>query len=621
MKKYKNLLSYLPKRFLALPIIALAILVPAAVMAWSPDRTTFTMEHPASYPVFNSITNNPNYGDEREFTTIKDLTTGEALSAQTKLIEGHEYQVQVYIHNNASETLNDSGVGIAKDVTVRALLPQFVDGNATVAAFVNASNTNPGEVYDTAKLTSDNKVELEYVSGSAMLHTNFQQTTLADSLITDGVKVGDKDLSGTWNGCLNSAGAVTFKIKVKAEAKFEMFKKVSKHGQNQWVDSLETTPGEVVDYIVYYKNTGAVQQDNVVIKDNLPEGMAYVAGSSTLSNSQNPDGAKISDNITTDGVNIGSYAPNGNAWVIFSAKVNSNDSLPECGENTLHNVATVETDNGSKEDDANVTTNKTCVQPVYECSALSVKTISRTQYQFTATSKIENADFVKYTYVVKDADGKEISNSTSQNYVQQTAGKYSVQAYLTVDVDGQEKTVTADSCKANFEVTEQPVDNIYTCKSLNIVKKSRDTYEFTVLPSTQGQVVVKQYTFSFGDGQSLTVGAGQETQTHTYATPGDYTTRVSIAFAVDGKIVTDVTSDDCAGKLTVGQPPIEECKPGIPVGDERCTETPQQPETPEELPSTGIEATIGTVFGTGAIGLGLTSWTRSRRAIKNTIKK
>lgn len=621
MKKLKTLLSYVPKRFLVLPILALAILVPAAVMAWGPSRTTFTMEHPAAYPVFNSITNNPNYGDEREFTTVKDITTGEQLSAQTKLIPGHEYSVQVYIHNNASETLNASGVGVAKDVTVRALLPQYVDGNGTVAAFVNAGNTNPGEVYDTAKFTSDKKVELEYVSGSAMLHTNFQQTQLDDSLITDGVTVGDKDLTGNWNGCLNSAGAVTFTVKVKGEANFEMYKKVSKHSQNQWVDNLDVAQGETVDYLIYYKNTGSTQQDNVVIKDTLPTGMTYVAGSSTLGNSQNPNGAKISDNVTTSGVNIGSYAANGNAWVIFSAKVGQNEDLPACGSNTLHNIAKVETDNGSKEDDADVTTDKTCVQPVYECSALSVKTISRTQYQFTASSKIENADFVKYVYIVRDSTGKEISNSTSQNYVQETAGKYSVQAYLTVNINGQEQTVTSNNCKANFEVTEEPVQNLYACKSLTVIKKSRDTYEFTATATAQGKVAVKQYKFEFGDGQSLIVGAGQETQAHTYANAGDYTARVSVTLEVDGKIVTDVTSDNCIAPVTVQPVPAEECKPGIPVGDERCTEKPTQPETPKELPSTGIEATVGTVFGTSAIGLGFTSWARSRRALKNTIKK
>ena len=38
---------------------------------WGPDRRTYTMTTPAKYAVFNSITDNPNYGDERNFVTTK----------------------------------------------------------------------------------------------------------------------------------------------------------------------------------------------------------------------------------------------------------------------------------------------------------------------------------------------------------------------------------------------------------------------------------------------------------------------------------------------------------------------------------------------------------------------
>lgn len=618
MKHFKALLRA-PKNLALTVMAALAIAVPAAVMAWGPDRPTFTMEQPANYVTFNSITNNPNYGDEREFMTVKDLTTGESLGGETKLVPGHEYQFQVYVHNNAPETLNDSDKGVAKDVMVRARLPQFVDGSNTADGYVNASNAQPVEVYDTAKLTSDSKVELEFINGSAKLHTNFQQTALSDDVITTGVKVGHKDLSGKWNGCLNFAGAVTFKVKVKGEPKFDMYKKVSKHGKNEWTDDLAVQPGETVDYLIYYKNTGSIQQDNVVVKDTLPAGMSYVDGSSTLGNSKHPNGTKISDNVTKGGVNIGSYAPNGNAWVIFSAKVNQNDQLPACGENKLRNVAKVETDHGSKDDDANVKTDKTCEKPaVYECSGLEVKKISRTQFTFNASHKVENADFVKFVYVVRDAQGNEVSRSENQSYTQNKPGKYTVQAYLTVTVNNEEKTVTDNKCKGEFEVKEEPVENVYACESLTKVQKSRDTFEFTATAEAEGNVKIKEYTFDFGDGETQIVDANHATQTHVYKDAKDYKVRVSVTFEVDGKTVPAITSDDCVIDVTVEPTPVEECKPNIPVGDERCQEKPEQPE---ELPSTGPEAIVGGVFGSSALGLGLHSWLNSRRALKNTIKR
>lgn len=76
-----------------------------------------------------------------------------------------------------------------------------------------------------------------------------------------------------------------------------------------------------------------------------------------------------SDNITTTGINIGSYAPNGNAYVKFKAKVTDNSKLEKCGVNTLINTATAETDDGNKSDTATVTVSKTCNETLEECIA------------------------------------------------------------------------------------------------------------------------------------------------------------------------------------------------------------------------------------------------------------
>lgn len=358
-----------------------------ATFAWGPDRTTYTMEQPANHVVFNSITNNPNYGDEREFVTIKDVTTGTQLTNTATLLPGHEYKVQVYIHNNAATNLNESGIGIAHGTTVRAALPASVNGSETVDGFVTASNATPKEIYDTAALKSTGNVDLEFVNGSAMLHTNNQHTALSDSIITTGVKVGDKNLSGDWRGCLEYAGAVTFNFKVKqpAASDFTMDKQVRTHSSTTggWVESLAAQPGDVVDYIIRYKNTGTITQENVVVKDTLPAGVTYVAGSTVLANSNNPTGKAINDEVVTNGINIGTYTAGSNAWVRFSAKVADNASLKTCGANTLKNTATVKTGFGNKSDTATVTVNKTCEAgkdvTVCEISSKTVITISGEQ--------------------------------------------------------------------------------------------------------------------------------------------------------------------------------------------------------------------------------------------------
>ncbi len=68
IKKLRNVAQYAPHRIYVLIFIALAVFIPTlAIFAYGPERETFTIEKPASYITFNSITNNPNYGDERNF--------------------------------------------------------------------------------------------------------------------------------------------------------------------------------------------------------------------------------------------------------------------------------------------------------------------------------------------------------------------------------------------------------------------------------------------------------------------------------------------------------------------------------------------------------------------------
>lgn len=57
-------------------VAAIAVVIAGSALAWGLARKLFTMAHPADHPTFNSITDNPDYGDERGFTTIKDITAG-----------------------------------------------------------------------------------------------------------------------------------------------------------------------------------------------------------------------------------------------------------------------------------------------------------------------------------------------------------------------------------------------------------------------------------------------------------------------------------------------------------------------------------------------------------------
>jgi uncharacterized repeat protein (TIGR01451 family)/LPXTG-motif cell wall-anchored protein len=370
MNKFIAAIKRSPKRSASILMLAAAVVVPAALFAWGPDRPTFTFENPASYVTFNSITNNPSQGDERNFVQIKDVTGGTRFVENVNLVPGHEYEVYSFYHNNASTSLNASGVGIAQNTQMRIQMPATVKSNdtATITGIVSASNAKPQQVWDEAygKATSGDVV-LRYVQASATIHNNGATNgqTLPDALLTTGTNLGYDKLDGVVPGCNQFSGYVTFRFTV-GQPNFEITKQVANIGTNAFAKSVSAKPGDQVEYKIQYKNTGTTQQDNVVIRDELPAGISYVAGTTKLASSaSNGQYAAVSDNIVARGINIGSYSPNGgNAYVKFTAKIAANDSLATCGANTLTNTAVAETPNGSKQDTANVMVTKTCTTPV-----------------------------------------------------------------------------------------------------------------------------------------------------------------------------------------------------------------------------------------------------------------
>jgi len=349
-------------------MIAAAVIIPSALLAWGPERPTYTIEQPADHVTFNSITNNPNIGDERNFVGIRETGTTNLWSDNMAVVKDKQYTVRMYVHNNAAANLNL----VAENVTAKFNLPTTTGKSIQVNGFLSSTNATPTEVYDHAIFTASEDFNLAYVSGSLKYENNSfgaTGTALSESIFTSaGVKLGYDKLDGKIPGCFQYAGYVSFTVKPQFAlvSNFTMSKMVSKHGDNKWVETYVAQPGETIDYLIQYKNVGETQHDDVTFRDTLPAGQTYVVGSTVFGNSKTPAGVKASDNIANGtGINVGSYAAGANAWVIFSAKIADNDQLPVCGANKFVNTAKVTAAGGSIEDTADVTVTKTCtVTPV-----------------------------------------------------------------------------------------------------------------------------------------------------------------------------------------------------------------------------------------------------------------
>ena len=599
MRKLISLIRRAPKRTSAvIAIIAAAIIVPATLFAWGPTRPTYTMANPADHVTFNSITDNPNIGDERNFVGIRETGTSNLWSDDMTVQNGKEYTVRMYVHNNAAANLNL----VAHNVNAKFNLPTTTGKSIQVNGFLNSSNSSPAEVYDHAIFSSTQDFNLAYVSGSLKYENNVSTFNLPESIFTSsGASLGYSSMNGNIPGCIQYAGYVSFTVKPQfaPTSSFTMSKMVSKHGANSWVKNYTATPGETVDYLIQYRNTGGTQQDGVTFRDTLPSGQTYVMGSTIYGNALHPSGTPASDNIANGtGINVGSYLPNGNAWSIFSATVASNAQLPTCGANTQINSAKVSTGGYSLDDTATVVVNKDCPPtPVYTCDALTATLVSGNQYKFSGQATATGgATIVGYLYNFGDGTSRSVTEPMEVTHTYpDVSATYTARLSVTFRVDGTFRTVTSNACTAQITIVRPPTP-VYTCDALTAELISGNQYRFNGRATAAGGATIENYTFDFGDGVTKTITSPNDVL-HTYANTGaTYTAKLNVTFRINNEFQT-TTSNACTVKITVSQPPVP---PVVPV-------------TPAELPKTGIGENFISLLGLGALVTSTGYYSASRR--------
>lgn len=193
--------------------IAVAAVAYAAV-TFGPSRSTFTWAKPATYITFNSITDNPTWGDERYLVKARDVNAGtNTYSTKMSVTDNQELVVAVYFHNNAAANLNL----VAKNTKVKVNLPSGSAASQELKAFISADNATPQSVFSTMDLTNGSPFTLQYIPGSAQLKTNSITTSLSDNIVTDGVLVGTNGPNGNVPGCGEFSGFASFRVKVKVE--------------------------------------------------------------------------------------------------------------------------------------------------------------------------------------------------------------------------------------------------------------------------------------------------------------------------------------------------------------------------------------------------------------------
>ena len=383
---------------------------------WGPDRRTFTWDDPAPYATFNSTTDNPQLGDERNFVRIREVKDGELFGDEVTVEPGKTYEVYIYYHNNAdAHEVGKTAIGIADGAAVKSSFPATVKagekGVATGTIF--ASDTDPLSVWDGAYIYASQDVYLRYVPGSATIHNGGAlngQSIGPDYLFGDGALLGYNKFSGILPGCNEYAGYITYQIFADAPG-FDISKSVVG-------DSTTVVAGDIVTFKVRYENTGTMDQLNVVIKDELPEQLEYVPGSAKLYNNNFTEGKAVNDDIISEnGMSIGDYA-GGSGWAEVTYQVLVKDDV-NCGDQ-ITNAVTVSTTDGNKHASLTLTVSGE------DCNTVVVEKTCKTNPEMEGCQELPNTgpvEIVLAAVIVAGIIGGGIYYYRTQKVLKKVEGK------------------------------------------------------------------------------------------------------------------------------------------------------------------------------------------------------
>lgn len=185
-----------------------------STFGWGPiDRETFTMEQPANYVTFNSITNNNQLGDERNFVRVRKKDTG-YFKDSIELKKGDICTIQVFYHNNAKSSLNYKGKGFAYDTRVKFFMGDKDENTIGFQAVLTASNANPPSIWDCCLIHKLDSFELQYIPGSLVIDNASGKHTLTSvDLFKQDVLIGIDRMDGIIPGCSEFSGYIELDFK------------------------------------------------------------------------------------------------------------------------------------------------------------------------------------------------------------------------------------------------------------------------------------------------------------------------------------------------------------------------------------------------------------------------
>ena len=302
-------------------------------------------------PVFDSFINTPSYGNEENFTQIAPAQANvspvnASYSNTAEANPGQEYWVRMLVHNDGNQNLNclpqyDSSTlndctqidlgspSIATNTTAQIAIAPGTANGVDIMGYISASNATPSTVWDSATLTNPNQAfSVSYVNGSASIYNSAfpNGLSLPDSINSpSGTMIGYSQMNGILPGCFNYSAYIYTKVLVSSPA-LKIQKLVRSNSNSTWSNSITTNAGSTVEWKITYQDTGTANDNNVTLRDTLPQGLTIVPGSIKWYDANNTGTVQNDTSLSSGGIDLGNYAPSPNdinGEIIFDTVVNS----------------------------------------------------------------------------------------------------------------------------------------------------------------------------------------------------------------------------------------------------------------------------------------------------------
>ena len=186
---------------------------------WSPPRATYSCRKPApcvgfgSAVVLNALTNNPSYGDERNFLVVKPVTvtTPGGWHDVLAVEPGDEVLIRQYVSNGSFST-------VAENARVSLQIPPERGRHLLITGRNSADNAVPRSVSDQVRLDAGEPITAEYVAHSASVFGNAfplpQGERLSDFYAGDGALLGYNKLDGRLRPAFGGNLIVTARVRI-----------------------------------------------------------------------------------------------------------------------------------------------------------------------------------------------------------------------------------------------------------------------------------------------------------------------------------------------------------------------------------------------------------------------